>query len=428
MALSWAQVSNMVKTQYLPIVIDVIRQNDFIQKYINKFDKKEDVNYEFEKAYRYSYSEGTKMMPDFTGTIANPAQTIYKKVSGKVKWRTGSIKIYKAIAHLMNKDRKAFVNELENEVKGISESMKAEASRMAYGDGGVTPLAVCAADATSSTASPILVTLADGYTNKFLRPGMPIDFLTDAYADITNGSELYIESVIASNQFTFKTSLTGTDLTTLIGAIDGALIYHHGGYGNETHGLKSLVGDAANTVLNIDRSSNDGAWFRPQVYHLASGTLTGGGATGTLSDWDLLDIEQVIQILTMRFGADKSELKIFCTPGIEKYAVSLYRSFGEANLEREKIDLWAQKVISLAGVPMLTSYYMADNSMYIPDMSGFVRFNGMELDFDEMDGSMWKWIHNYAAYTAYLMEAYELGHWTPWKCAAVYDLKTSYYI
>jgi hypothetical protein len=419
MALSWAQVSNMVKTQYLPVVIDAIRQDDFIQKYINKFDKKEDVNYEFEKAYRYSYSEGTKMMPDFTGTIANPAQTIYKKVRGSVKWRTGSIKIYKAIAHLMNKDRKAFVDELENEVKGISESMKAEASRMAYGDG---------VKATISTASPILVTLADGYTNKFLRPGMPIDFLTAAYVEIANGTELYIESMVGGNQFAFKTALTGTALTTLIEAISGALIYHHGGYSNETQGLKSLVGDTSNTVLSIDRSAVGGAWFRPQVYHLLSGVLADGGATGTLSDWDLLDIEQVIQILTMRYGADKNELKIFCTPGIEKYAVTLYRTFGEASLEREKIDLWAQKVISLGGVPLLTSYYMADNAMYIPDMSGFVRFNGMDLDFDEMDGSMWKWIHNYAAYTAYLMEAYEMGHWSPWKCAAIYDLKTSYYI
>jgi hypothetical protein len=424
MALSLLQVRDMLKTQFLPVVIDHIRSDDYIQKYINKFEKKEDVAYEFEKAYRYSYSEGTKMMPDFTGQIANPAQTIYKKVKGSVKWRTGAIKIYKAIAHLMNKDRKAFVHELENEVKGISESMKAEANRMAYGDGGLTPLAICAADATASTASPILVTLAAGSTTKFLRPGMPLDFLTTAHAAIENGTENYIENVVGNDKFTFKTSVTGTALTTLLEALNGALIYHHGGYQNETQGLGSIISDS-NTLLGVDRSTDAGAWFRAQEFHVADG-LQSGGATGTLDDWDILDIEQAIEVLVMRHGADKQELKIFTTSGIEKYAVSLYRTFGEASLEREKIDLWAQKVITIGSVPVLTSYSMPDNRMYIPDMSGFVKFNGMDLDFDETDGSMWKWVSGYAAYTAWLMEAFELGHWTPWRCAAIYDLKTKY--
>ena len=130
----------------------------------------------------------------------------------------------------------------------------------------------------------------------------------------------------------------------------------------------------------------------------------------------------------MRYGADKSELKIFGTAGLEKYAVTLYRTYGEANIAREKVDLWPYSTISIAGVPFLTSYHMEDNALYIPDMSGFVQFRAMPLEFDEMDGSMWKWVDGYAAYTAYLMEAFELGHWTPWKCAAIYDMKTSYYV
>ena len=251
MALNLAQVSEMLKTQYLPVVIDHIRHDDYIQKYINKMDKKEDVNYEFEKAYRYSYSEGTKMMPDFTGQIANPAQTLYKKVKGSVKWRTGSIKIYKAIAHLMNKDRKAFVNELQNEVQGISESMKAEACRMAYGDSGITPLATCASDATSSSASPLLISLASGSTTKFLRPGMPIDFLAASdHSAIANASELYIENIISDSQFTVKVTVTGGTLTTLLSALDGSLVYHTGGYQNEVNGLASIISDS-NTLLNI---------------------------------------------------------------------------------------------------------------------------------------------------------------------------------
>jgi hypothetical protein len=432
MALSFAQVGHMMKTQYLPVVLDIIKLEDYIQRYIDKFEKFEDVNYEFEKGYRYSFSEGTKMMTDFTGKIANPADSIYKKVRGKVKWRTGSIKIYKAIAKLMNKDKKAFVNDLKNEVKGISESMKAEACRMAYGDGGKTEIAKCATAANAGTVdgiTSVLVTLADGATNKFLRPGMPLDFHDPATkAVVENGEEIYITNMVGRGQFTFKTKLTGSTLTALISALAGTLIYHHGGYLNETEGLKSLIGDHTNTILGQNRNTADGDWFKPQVFRMADSELTDGGSSGTLSDWDLLDVEQVIQMLTMRNGADINELRIFTTPGIEKYAVTLYRQFGEANPAREKVDLWPYKTISIGAVPMLTSYPMFDNTMYIPDMSGFVRFNAMELHFDEDDGHMWKWVAGYAAYTAYLMEAYELGHWTPWRCAAIYDLKTKYKI
>lgn len=426
MALTWSQVSDMAKTEYLPVVIDHIVLEDYIMKYIKKFKKIENVAYEFKKAYRYGYSEGTKMMGSFTEALANPGQASNKSFTGSTKWRNGVIKIYEPIAQLMKKDEKAFIDELSQEMNGIADAMKAEQERMAWGDGGLTPLATCAADATTSTASPLTINLGAGSTTRLLRPGMRIDLHTTAHAEITNGTSLEIQDVIDDSSFTLKVAVTGSALTTLLEAIDGALIYHEDGYNKESYGMLSLFGSDSNTIFGVDRSTAKGAWYRPKVYRMTANGLTKGGATSTPSDWELTDLEHALEILTMQAKAKQDDLKMFCRSGAVQYGIKLRQQLGEANVAREKIDLWPYKVPEFNGVPMLSGNYNPANVMFITDMSGFVRFEALPLDWSDMDGNMWKWVDGYAAYTAYLLESYELGHYTPWRCMTIYDVKQSY--
>lgn len=423
MALTWAQVSDMAKLEYLPVMIDHITLEDFAMKYIRKMKKVENVNYEFVKSFRMSFSEGTKMMRDVTEPLAQPGQRSYKKFVGTTKWRNGVIKIYEPIAQLMKKDEKAFIDELSQEISGIADAMKAEQERMAYGDGGITPLAKCAATATTSTASPLLISCT---STKLLRPGMFIDFLDSSHQPIANGTGLEIEDIVDDNSFTVRVKVTGTDLNTLKTALNNALIYHQDGYMNETYGFMSLFGSATNTIFGIDRSQTSGAWFRPQVKRIGSNGLENGAATGTSKDWELKDLDQALKILTIQKKANKNELKIFTTPGIESYAIQLRQQMGEVMAPRKSIDLWPYEVIEFNGVPMLVGNLVPDNTMFIPDMSGFVLFEAMKLQFSDMDGNMWKWDNGYAAYVAFLLEAYELGHYTPWKCMTIFDMAQSY--
>ncbi len=434
MALTWAQVSDMAKLEYLPVMIDHITLEDFAMKYIRKMKKVENVNYEFVKSFRTSFSEGTKMMRDVTEPLAQPGQRSYKKFVGTTKWRNGVIKIYEPIAQLMKKDEKAFIDELSQEISGIADAMKAEQERMAYGDGGITPLAKCDATATTSTDSPLLISCT---STKLLRPGMFIDFLDSNHSPITNGTGLEIEDIVDDNSFTVRVKVTGADLGTLKTNLSNALIYHQGGYKNETYGFMSLFGSTDNTIFGIDRSKTSGAWFRPQVKRIGNSSNSGGNttnsmlengpATGTPKHWELKDLDQALKILTIQKKANKNELKIFTTPGIESYAIGLCQQAGEVMMApRKSIDLWPYEVIEFNGVPMLVGNLVPDNTMFIPDMSGFVLFEAMKLQFSDMDGNMWKWDNGYAAYVAFLLEAYELGHYTPWKCMTIFDMAQSY--
>jgi hypothetical protein len=424
MALSWTDVTEVVKTKLLPVMEKRINYEDFLSKWVESHEQVENTGNNFKKTYKYSFSEGTGMLTSVTGQLETAGKVLYKTFTGNIKWRNGVVKIYETIAELMNADEKAFVDEITSETEGLSEAMKAEKERMNFGDGGVTQLATVA---SATDASPSVITLAAGSTTKYLRPGMPIDFLTAGHAAITNGSALTIQDIIDDTSFTVDLVVTGATRTTLVGALANSLIYHKGGYLNEFHGLKSLIGSTANIVNGVDRSTAAGAWYRPQVKKVkADGTLENGAATGTPQDPNIISLKGAISVLTTQQKAKKENLYGFAPEGVVDNLVNKLVSNQQYITPAKKIDLWPYDVVSIFGVPMLSGNYSPDNTLFLLEASGLVKFLAKKLGFSEMDGNMWKWVANYAAYTAYVLEAYEFGHYRPWQCMTIYDMKSAY--
>jgi hypothetical protein len=423
MALTLNDVTAILKDKYLPVMEKHINTEDFLSKWVDKHKQTETVGNSFVKSFKYGHSEGTGMLTDLTGRLSDPGRAMYKTFKGTPKWRDGVIKIYETIVNLMNTDEKAFIDEITSETEGVSDAMKCEKERMNFGDGGITPLAVVSS-ATDDT--PSLITLADGSTTKYLRPGMPVDFMTTEHALITNGSGLIIQDIVSDTEFTFIPTVDSTDRTTLVTALAGALIYHKGGYENEFYGLKALVGLKDNTILGVDRSKTEGAWFRPTVKYVQADGKLGDTSVGANHEPSMVALMGLVNKLTTQQKAKKNNLVIFADGGTATQLVSSKINGNEYIEPTKKIDLWPYNIVTFNGIPILSGNYSPDNTAFFVEMSGLVQFLAKKLGFSDMDGNMWKWVAGYAAYTAYLLEAYELGHYKPWQCATVYDIASAY--
>lgn len=426
MALTWAQASEMIHNEYLPVMLDHIYLEDYRTKYINKHKKTETVGTKFQKEYKYSFSEGTGMMADAGSPLTKPGRAMYKYFNGTTKLRDGVIKVLEAVAKLMKTDngKIAFVNEVKNETEGLADAMKAEQERMLNGDGGYTPLLRLAATTGVTDASPSVCTCAAGFSTKRLRPGMKIEIRTSADAVITNGANLEVQDIVDDTIFLADLVVTAGTRTTLVNAINAgsAKVYHNEGFQNEFYGVESLFNSTTNTVLGVNRSENTGAWFRPQVWRATASGVVRGGRTGTPAEWELDDVMRVILDLTQRRRAKKTDLRINTTDGVIQYAIVLKQATGESNVAQEELDLWPYKTISINGVPMMAPPAAWDNTMYVEEMPSWVKFQSIKLEWSDMDGARWKWDAGYAAYIAYMLEMCEYGHYRPWRCATINDM------
>lgn len=424
MSLTLNDIAPVLKEQYLPGVEAAIEAEGTYTNLIkSRGQKVSNVSYEFTKTFQLGFSEGGGMRA-YDAPLPTAGKTKWARFTGTCKHYYHVIKLHKGIISLMRTDKQAFVDAISAEMNGAADAIKCNTERMNFGDAGYSPIAIVSA-ASNPSGSLIQCTVND---TRFLRPGMPIDFKEANGTAITNGSNLLIDSVDVDNNYVYVlATVTGTDLTTLVAAVADAYIYHEGGYQAEFNGNGSLFRKMNNTVLGIDRSVITNAWFRPHVWRKKAGApgIEVGEPTGTPQDWEIADIRKPIRDLQTRFGADKAGLLALATEELTEYYARLWAAEGGYHEQRPKVDGWPYDTYSISGVPLLTPLYGPKNGIDIVYMPDIVTFENQPLEWEDMDGGMWKWVAGYDAYTAYMSYRKEMGHYSPWKCAHIGDLKNS---
>ena len=423
MALMLADVTNILKTEYLPKMQKTIKAEGTVTGLIESRGQKEtNVPYEFVKTFQIGLSEGGGMR-SYDAQLPTAGRTKYAKFTGTCKHYYHVIKLYKGIISLMKTDKQAFIDAISAEMDGAAEAVKLNLERMNFGDGGLTQLATVSA-AADAGSQVMKLTVDD---TRFLRPGMRIDLLeANDHSEITNGTSLEISSVDVDNNHVYVTAgVEGGDYATLLTAVADALIYHEDGYNAEFDGFGKLVRDLTSTVLGINRTTAANAWARPHVYRKKS-TGAGieiGAATGTAQDWEITDIRKPVRDLMNRWHADKKGLLCFATTELAEYYARLWAAEGGYHEEKSKVDGWPYDSYAISGVPIIEALFAPKNGIDIVYMPDVVTFENQPLDWEDMDGNMWKWVSNYDAYTAYMSLRKQLGHYSPYKCAHVGDLK-----
>jgi hypothetical protein len=421
MALLLTDVTEILKTQYLPGMQNTIQAEGTVTGLIESRGQKEtNVAYDFEKKFRIGLSEGGGMRA-YDAALPTAGQTKWATFQGTCKHYYHVIKLYKGVIDLMRTNKQAFVDAISAEMDGAADAIKLNLERMNFGDGGVTPLAI--ANACTNSDQVMCLTVDD---TRFLRPGMLVDLLESAHTEITNGTSLEIASVDVDNNKVYITAVaTGGDLTTLVAAAADAYIYAEDGYTNEFDGFGILVRDLTSTVLGINRTTASNAWARPHVWKKKSSGagIEIGAATGTNYDWEIADIRRPVRDLMTRWHADKSGLLGFATTELMEYYANLWAAEGGYHETKAKVDGWPYDSYAISGVPIIEAMFAGKNKLDVVYMPDVVTFENAPLGWEDMDGNMWKWVANYDAYTAYMSLRKQLGHYSPYKCASIGDLK-----
>lgn len=424
MALLLTDVTDILKYEYLPGMQKTLVKNGTVTGQIEKRGQKEtNVPYNFTKSFQIGLSEGGGMMA-YDGVLPTAGQAKYAIFTGQCKHYAHTIKLYKGVIQLMNSDKKAFIDAISGETQSAAEAIKLNLERMNFGDGGTTQLATVSA-ATNTSGDIVRCTVDDA---RFFRPGMMIDCLETNHSEIANGTDIPVDSVDVDNNYVYlDTGLADGNLSTFTSAVADAILYAANGYGAEFDGFGIIAKSLTATVLGVNRSTAANAWARPHVYRRKSSGagIEIGAETGTAQDWEIKDLRNPVSKLMTTWGAEKSGLLAFATEDMLDYYANLWAAEGGYHQQMAKVDGWPYDSYAISGVPILSANFAPANGIFVIYMPDVVTFENQPLEWEDMDGNMWKWVANYDAYTAYMTLRKQMGHYSPYKCAYLGDIKNA---
>jgi hypothetical protein len=381
------------------------------------------------KTYRIAYetalSEGNGMF-DYNGALADAGASQYGYMEGTVKHHNIRIQVYGADLDFTDTEEKAYVNGVENEIKnaGIADSYEQE--RMAYWDGS-GKLGKFTASGASHSNGVVTVTLDTAFTGinacKYVRKGMKVDLYNNT-TPITNGVGLTVLNRTSDTTFTVTgDAQLAADINTA-GTGGSGYCYKKGSYGSkEYYGLVSKYGVNNNTLLGINRATAGNEFFIPRVYYQGSSGPVLGNKQTTNYDWLPKDLRKIIRDLISSQGAEKSDLRIFCTPDVEDYMIQQQIDAGEQMVRDQTVDNWPYKVVKFNDIPVLSSELCVPNCIFIVNIKNERKFNCRNLTWQYFGQSFWKPVSGYDSYEAYAVERKENGLVMPTQSGAFWNIK-----
>lgn len=299
----------------------------------------------------------------------------------------------------------SFVRALRNEMDGAMTDSKVNVNRQLWHDG-TAILTVCGTTAASTT---VVVS-----NTKFLKAGMPIDVRVMATgAESTGALDRTVVSVDSATTFTISGAAITTDATFAVYPADTRGLSSEtpafGAWGDtaEIWGLEGLCDDADPSSLTAGPGGLAKAtysWWRANM-------LENGGTNRALS----LDLMQQAFDLTEIEGDDKPGFIATNHAIKRRYAALLqadkrYPAGGEIKLdggysalEFNGVPLVADKDASLTRTPGVL------NRIYFLCLPTFERYQLVDWEWMQKDGSILKWVSGYDQYEAALRCYFNVG-------------------
>lgn len=422
-----------MKTKILDKLIDVTNERNFMRNELNRRAQVERVGKEYEVKYMTAKSEGFGSRA-YNEPFQRAGQSQYRKGKDEVRHIFGRVRVWGADSDFTNANYKAVVNAVIREIQSYGEAYGTNMTRIMCWDGGETPL--CKVASATGTDGLVTVTLAEGSTAKWLRIGMPIEFMTPdgngGYKPIsqTGAKDQNIVNILDDYTFTFVATdrATGeviTDTTALVAAIANSGVFRNGTYKKDPYGLWALFGKMNNKIGDIDRSLDDNWWARPNVYRKSAGGngIEKGERTGVPKDWNLSNLRRFENILINQNGASKGDVVFFSTSDVADYYIELWANRGGYHEQGPKVDAWPYRKVYFDGIPWLVDDYFLDHVLFGGDFSQLVRYLNREMHWEDKTGRIWHWVHDYDCWEAFTVERVNYGALDYTKTGALWDLK-----
>ena len=308
----------------------------------------------------------------------------YKQARLYLKNLYGSIEVDGQLFEQAAEDYQAFINVVDNEIKGLRRDLAVDMNRQIYGDGSGA-LAVSAEAVTGTTVEFDSVHYVDY--------DMVVDVLdaSDSFAQLHNEvSVVAIDTV--NNTVTFNTSVT-----VAVGDIIVRASNTTNSYNKELTGLAKIV-SATGSLHEIDPATTP-VWKSTEV------TLGSAGSPGTLSELDLISLVQKVD----KQGGD---VDVFlASPGVYNAYWNLLQSFRQFTNTAALTGGQRSFTFEALGKPIrfVSDYAAPKNTLYALSSKELVMNQKKDWSWMDRDGSMWSRVADTDAYEARYYLYAELG-------------------
>jgi hypothetical protein len=309
----------------------------------------------------------------------------YKQAHLYLKNLYGSIEVDGQLFEQAAEDYQAFINVVDNEIKGLRRDLAVDMNRQIYGDGS----GAIAVVKTAATASTTVVFDSAHYVDY----DMVVDVLdaSDSFAQLHN--EVTVTAInTATGAVTFS-----APLTVAVGDIIVRASNTTNSYNKELTGLAKIV--SASGVLHEIDPAEVPVWASTEV------TLGSTGTPGTLTELDLISLVQKVD----KQGGD---VDVFlASPGVYNAYWNLLQSFRQFTNTAALTGGQRSFTFEALGKPIkfVSDYAAPKGTLYALSSKELVMNQKKDWSWMDRDGSMWSRVADTDAYEARYYLYAELG-------------------
>ena len=308
----------------------------------------------------------------------------YKQAHLYLKNLYGSIEVDGQLFEQAAEDYQAFINVVDNEIKGLRRDLAVDMNRQIYGDGSGKIAVVKTANTADTTVEFDSV--------HWVEYGMIVDILS-ADGATQKANEVEVVSVNTStNVVTFNTNVTCAVGDIIVRASNTA-----NSFGKELTGLAKIV-SATGTLHEINPADTP-VWAATEV------TLGSVGTPGTLTELDLISLVQKVD----KQGGD---VDVFlASPGVYNAYWNLLQSFRQFTNTAALTGGQRSFTFEALGKPIrfVSDYAAPKGTLYALSSKELVMNQKKDWSWMDRDGSMWSRVADTDAYEARYYLYAELG-------------------
>lgn len=307
------------------------------------------------------------------GQLAAAGRQAYTAATENLKYGYGRVAVTGQTMALAEKNFQSFSSALDREMDGLKGDLARDENRIIYGH--VSGAATGIIAELTATATNVTQTVD---STAGLEVGMIVD-VVNAGTPVAGGTAAEITAIASATSVTFAAAVTGAS---------GNHIVRTGNWANEPNGLNKIVGDGALHGITADY------W-----------EATEDSTTTTLTELSMIQNCDTVY----RVGGSKISA-IFCSLGVRRSYFNLMTGLRRYNEPKE----FSGGLLGLAfnygtEVPVVADKDCPDSHMFGLCESDLTIWRDKEWYWEDTDGSVFKWVHDYDRFEALMKCYWQLG-------------------
>lgn len=309
--------------------------------------------------------------------LQNAGQQGWQSVRVPLRYGYGRVHMSGQTLKLVDENYAAFSSAMTEEMDGLKTDLAKDTNRILWGDQ-TGRIAVLAA------AGPVnIFTVVSGF--QYMEIGMIVDVMDFSALPATLATA---RTITAVNKATSEITIDGAAITT---AVDDFIV-RTGDYGKEPHGLQSLVTNSTATLFNLS-STTEPLW-QSEV------DATGGA---------LSESKMIAMCDRLRQNGGRPSV-IFTDLGSRRAYFNLLTT--QRRLTNTQTFEGGFKGLAFSyddDIPLMTDVDARAAAMYFLREDDFKIYQAEDWHWEDLDGSVWKWVTNFDAFEALMKKYWEFA-------------------